>query len=297
MGMASIERRMDAFSRLVGGSKAVMILVAANCAVFMLALLAEVWIRMAGGDTDSVGSLLMLPSPFAEAIRRPWTFITYMVTQFSILHLLFNMLWLICFGGLLREVVSDKAIFLLYAAGGLAGGICFEVGTALNNSGGHLVGSSAAVLGIMAAAAVRMPHRKIRLFLIGEVKLVWVAVGMILLTFIGGGGSTPSAAFWAHAGGTLTGAAAMLLAPMAAKSKRKNKDESKLRPTGHPTHRPDPAGVRLVAKVLEGRLSDHERLDNLLDKIRTSGYASLSGAEQRELDEISRRIKVKTDKH
>ena len=41
---------------------------------------------------------------------------------------------------------------------------------------------------------------------------------------------------------------------------------------------------------LRGRLSDMSRLDELLDKIRLSGYASLTDVERRELNALSRKI-------
>lgn len=284
MGMASIERTADAFGRLCGGSRAVSGLVIANCSVFLLILLAEIWMKAAGMSRDSLDMLLALPSPFAEAIRHPWTLLTYMVTQFSFLHLLFNMLWFICFGGLLREATDDKTILLLYAGAGIAGGIIFETAATINNATGTLTGASAAVLGIMAATAITIPDRRVRLFLLGEVKIKWIAIGMILLTFAGGGWrSSDIGGFQAHCGGTLFGVAAALIV-------RKRNGGSTSGSKESPGHVPGRAGVRRAAKVMAGRLSDPARLDQLLDKIRVSGYASLSAGEQHELEEISRRL-------
>ena len=45
-----------------------------------------------------------------------------------------------------------------------------------------------------------------------------------------------------------------------------------------------------VARAAGGRLSDMSRLDELLDKIRLSGYASLTDVERRELNALSRKI-------
>ncbi len=286
MGMASIERAVDSFGRLCGGSRTVLGLVIANCAIFILILLAEIWIKVAGGNPDSAATLLALPSPAGAALRQPWTLLTYMVTQVSFLHLLFNMLWFICFGGLLRERLSEKALFWLYVGAGIAGGLFFELGAAIDASAGILVGSSASVLGIMAAAAIMMPTRRIRLFLLGDVQLKWIAIGMILLTFAGGSWrSSVSGAFWAHIGGTLYGVAAALTLRYGL-LRRLSSDARKVsRPKP-----PRPQGARRVAKAMNGRLSDPARLDQLLDKIRVSGYASLSDMEQRELEEISRRL-------
>ena len=57
----------------------------------------------------------------------------------------------------------------------------------------------------MAVAAIRTPDLRVGLFLIGEVKLKWVAIGCIILTFVGvGGGNSGGQA--AHIGGVIFGA-------------------------------------------------------------------------------------------
>lgn len=62
--------------------------------------------------------------------------------------------------------------------------------------------ASASVLAVIAASAIRTPDLRLYLFLIGEVKLKWVALGCIVLTFAGvGGGNAGGQA--AHVGGVL----------------------------------------------------------------------------------------------
>ena len=46
-------------------------------------------------------------------------------------------------------------------------------------------GASASVLAIMTTAAVISPDRRINLFLLGSVKLKWITIGCIVLTFSG----------------------------------------------------------------------------------------------------------------
>lgn len=292
MGMASIERRMDAFGRLCGNSKTVSRLVIVNVAIYILLLLSELFAKVGGSSATFIETLVLLPSPFEAMILKPWTLFTYMVTQLSLLHLLFNMLFLIGFGGLLRDVIDDRKILLVYIGSGLAGGLLFEIVESVNGTSSTLVGSSAAVLGIMAADAILMPDRKVRLFLIGDCKLKWFAIAMILLTCLGGGWqSGEHGALAAHLGGTAFGMAAALMIRSGKFDKRSHTSEKPRQHTERIIPTLPAAGVRRVAKVLEKRLSDKERLDELLDKIRISGYASLSRQEQQELEEISKRIK------
>lgn len=76
--------------------------------------------------------------------------------------------------------------------------------TGMSDSGSYLCGASASVLAVIAASAIRTPDARLYLFLIGEVKLKWVALGCIVLTFAGvGGGNAGGQA--AHVGGVLFG--------------------------------------------------------------------------------------------
>lgn len=295
MGIVSIERNVDAAVRFCGNSKAIARIALANCIIFLLLMLAGLGSRLAGYDGSWTERWLLLPSPAELALQSPWTLLTYMVTQYSPLHLIFNMLWLICFGGILREHVSDRSILLLYLGGGLSGAALFEIGAALTGSHGLLCGSSAAVLAVMAASALVAPGRTVRLWLLGDVKLKWIALATILLTFAGGGGSSPAGALWAHGGGLLAGIAAGLLIRSKAKENCRSVHSERRagRDARRRSKRPTSEGVRNVAEALEGRLPDPERLDQLLDKIRISGYNSLSTSEQMELEAISKRLNRK----
>ena len=127
----------------------------------------------------------------------------------------------------------------------------------------------------------RLPDQPVGLFLIGEVKLTWVAVACCVLTFIGGGGNQA-----AHIGGLLWGLAFGLML-------RRGIDITRFLSFG--VGRPAPHGPKRspdrMVRALRDRQDDIRRLDELLDKIRLSGYGSLSSKERRELNEISARIK------
>ena len=292
MGIATIEKNVDSIVHFCGDSKAIARLAAVNLVIFLLLMLAGFISRLTHADSSWTETVLLLPAPPAEAILRPWTLLTYMVTQYSVLHLVFNMLWLICFGGILHETCSDRTITLLYLAGGLTGGILFEIGAAISGISGTLCGSSAAVLAVMTAAAVIAPERRLRIwiFVTIQAKLKWVAIAMILLTFAGAGGASDySGTLWAHGGGVIAGGIyALFLRPSLYQEKAQPQPEPSRKPAPKP---PTAEGVRNVANALDGNFGDPARLDQLLDKIRVSGYNSLSRQEQCELEEISRRLR------
>lgn len=213
-----------------------------------------------------VAEWLTLPSLFPLFLSRPWTLITYMAVHFDVLHMLFNVLWLYWFGRIMLLSLSDRHLAVAFAGGGIMGGILFLISAALGYGSGWLCGCSAAVIAVMCATAIRLPDHPLHLFLIGEVKLKWVAAACCLLTFIGGGGNQA-----AHIGGLLWGVAFGIMLTRSGRRPRRDADR--------------------MVKVLKNRQDDIRRLDELLDKIRLSGYGSLSNKERKELNELSSRIK------
>ena len=226
-----------------------------------------------------VADWLTLPSIFSIFLTRPWTLLTYMGVHFDFLHMLFNVLWLYWFGRIMLITLSDRHLAVAFAGGGLAGGVLFLASAALGYGSGWLCGCSAAVIAVMCATAIRLPDHPVNLFLIGEVKLKWVAIACCVLTFIGGGGNQA-----AHIGGLLWGVAFGLMLSQGIDPSRWF-DFSQKRQK-EPKRQPD----RMV-RVLRDRQEDIRRLDELLDKIRLSGYGSLSGKERKELNELSARLK------
>ena len=228
-----------------------------------------------------VADWLTLPSLFTLFLTRPWTLLTYMAVHFDFLHMLFNVLWLYWFGRMMLITLSDSHLAFSFVGGGIAGGILFLVSAVLGFGSGWLCGCSAAVIAVMCATAIRIPDHPVHLFLIGEMKLKWVAVACCLLTFIGGGGNQA-----AHIGGLLWGVAFGLML-------RQGIDpvKSLLLRTNHAKPRQPKRNADRMVRVLHDRQDELRRLDDLLDKIRLSGYGSLSARERKELQDLSARIK------
>ena len=228
-----------------------------------------------------IAEWLTLPALFPLFLTRPWTLLSYMWVHFDVLHMLFNVLWLYWFGRMMLAILSDRHLLFAFFGGGIAGGAIFLASAALGYGSGWLCGCSAAVLAVMCATALRLPDYPVRLFLIGEVRLKWVAVACCVLTLVGGGGNQA-----AHLGGILWGVAFGLMLREGIDPTQRFSRSSRSTEKGNARRSPD----RMV-RVLRDRQDDVRRLDELLDKIRLSGYGSLSNKERKELNEISSRIK------
>lgn len=266
----TINRHPMSYRRLPG---ATLTLVAINALVLVVVILTAFITRLGGHELNLATSILDLPAGTA-AFTRPWTPITYMFTQTDVMHCLFNMLWLYWMGSILATVSSQRHVAWAYIVGGLGGALAYIVTTiALNIQAGEamLEGSSAAVLGVVAALALRAPSTRINLFLLGQVKILWIAVGICVLFALGLSGNQPGSHI-AHLGGLAAGAVYELVTK----------------------YRDNRLRVTFPGEVSSPRaLSDAEAralLDSLLDKVRRSGYSSLSATERRMLIELSHRV-------
>ncbi len=267
---------IDRFTRLCGGSRALAWLLIVNVATAVVCWLAWAVITLAGGSPRILSGLFALSSSPIVFITRPWTLVTYMAVHFSPLHLLFNMLWLYWFGRMMTDVSEGKTLIRVFVGAGVSGGIWYLLFGLLSGYpvGDYLTGASAAVLGVMTYTAFLMPGRPVNLFLIGEVKMKWLAAGCILLTVAGtyGHGWAPTAA---HIGGATYGAVLFYM-------NKVSPFISKVNPRAPKIH------AKATARAMERCVPEKERLDELLDKIRVSGYESLSQREKAELNHISK---------
>lgn len=275
---------------LLSGKSALFFLIAINVAVAVVIGISSLF---SGNIEESVIAALVLPERWSSFIGKPWSLLTYMFTQLSFLHLLFNMLWLYWFGRIFIYCASQKQLVLTYLLGGLTGALFFLAVCNIGSpSGGvFLTGASAAVLAVMTAASVMAPNLELNMLLLGQIRLKYVALLCIVLTFIGIGGGN-AGGFSAHFGGVLFG----LFAPSIL-SRRKSirittpdfirriihKFRSRKRQIPEAFRNPGPINST-------PGISDEERLDQLLDKVRVSGYDSLSPAEKTELNAISSRL-------
>jgi membrane associated rhomboid family serine protease len=155
--------------------------------------------------------LLSVPSSIQTLLVRPWTLITYMFTHKELLHILVNLLWLYWFGKIFLEYLDQKKLVAVYLLGGITGAftyvLSYNIFPAFQGVVGEsipLLGASASVMAIVVAIAVYVPDYTVYLFLLGRVKIKYIALGIFILTSIMDF-SVNSGGKLAHIGGAIFG--------------------------------------------------------------------------------------------
>ena len=233
--------------------------------------------------------LLSVPSSLKVLLTRPWTLITYMFTHKELLHILVNLLWLYWFGKIFLEYLDQRKLVSVYLLGGITGAftyvLSYNIFPAFQGIVGEsipLLGASASVMAIVVAIAFYVPDYTVYLFLIGKVKIKYIALGIFILTSIVDF-SVNSGGKLAHIGGALFGYIYTL-------TYRQGRDIGKginkiidffvtlVRPSKKlkVTYR-KPANDYDYNKVK----TDHQKeINKILDKISKGGYDSLTKSEK-----------------
>lgn len=279
-------------------------LIFVNIAVFLLYRFVLVGLSLFKVDAGFISSFLQMPSSILELAKHPWTVFTYMFVHLDLLHILFNMLWLYFFGGLFLRWFDAKTLTLLYIVGGLSGAFFFSlfynVLPAFSGIQAQLIGASASILALAIAIAMYRPDEPIPLFLFGVVKLKWLAIIMVVMDVLSLNGDNAGGNL-AHLGGAFAGFAfgfsirngrnpfaKMVLFDRLFSFKKRSKHKMKVtykRPTNEKSNvQPD-----VDQAYRDQKKASSDRLDSILDKIKQSGYDSLTSEEKRFLFDSSQR--------
>jgi membrane associated rhomboid family serine protease len=275
-----------------------------NIGVFLVLRIALLLMSMFRVDGEMLMQLLQMPSKLGVLLFRPWTAFTYMFVHLDLMHVFFNMLWLYFFGSMFLRWFSARQLGGLYVIGGLLGALFFSLFYNLlpsyENVSGNLIGASASILALGIAVAFYRPDEPVSLFLFGTIKLKWLAVIMVLMDVLSLNGDNAGGSL-AHIGGAVAG----LLYGL---SLRRGRDLTrwinpfldfianlfKPRPKMRVTYqRPKSEKTNRAADVdqeyRDRKKAEAERLDIILDKIKRSGYDSLSAKEKQQLFESSKK--------
>jgi membrane associated rhomboid family serine protease len=126
-----------------------------------------------------------------------WRVLTAMFLHGGVLHLLFNMYALWLFGPVLERRFGSRSYAALYLAGGLGGGMLYQ----LIGGDAPAVGASGAIfalLGALLAASYRQRHTRAGAAVFGQLGIL-LAINLALPIFM------PDIAWQAHVGGLITG--------------------------------------------------------------------------------------------
>ena len=140
--------------------------------------------------------------PLNSGRFNPYQLITHMFTHAGIAHILFNMFALWSFGTILEQRWGSRRFLIFYLLCGLA-----AAGAHLFLTQGAAVGASGAVMGLLAAFAVRFPNLTLFMFPIPFPVKAKYAIAVIAAIDLFGG-LTPTGsniAHFAHLGGLVMG--------------------------------------------------------------------------------------------
>lgn len=275
-----------------------------NAAVFLVLRILGIFSFFGGADIMSFLAYVELPSSFSLLTGRVWTIITYMFAHYDVMHFLFNMLVLYWFGIIFLEFFSPRHFCGLYITGGIGGALLYIISYSIiptfSGSIGWLIGASASIMAIIIAVAMKVPNYRLNLLFFGPVSLKWIAIVYVAIDLLSINGNNMGGHI-AHIGGALTGAL-FTLALMrgvditrpvnsvidffanlggkikALQFKQKAKPNTNSRKT---SSRQDPTNGSGMSK------EDEQTLDIILDKIKKSGYTSLTADEKKRLFQVS----------
>ncbi len=246
---------------------------------------------------------LQLPSDPLRFITHPWTIITYFFTHMGFFHILFNMLFLYWFGKMIQEFVGDNKVIVLYVMGGILGGLAYILLYNIlpqlsgSSSSAHMMGASAGVYAIVVGAATFMPNYTIYLLLFGAVRIKYVALVFVLLSFFAIGAENTGGNI-AHLGGAAIGYFYI-------KQLQKGKDigawvlsilsffksffvrQAKIKVSYSSGKKSSASSARTESGSKSA--PDQKEIDAILDKISNSGYESLSKIEKQKLFNASKK--------
>lgn len=275
-------------------------LIIINIAVFIALTILNVFTTLFKLDNFSIISYLGVSSSISDLIKF-WTPFTYMFVHQDFLHILFNMLLLYWFGQLFLRYFNPKILGSLYVLGGLAGVALYIL--AFNTipyylDMGHvpMIGASAAVMAIIFGVAFYRPDESMRFIFIGEVKIIYIALFFFVLDFFALGSTSNAGGHVAHIGGALLGYLFVtqyrkgrditrwitkLLDALVNLSQKKETKKPKMK-------------VKYTKREEEYQFNERKNdkqaeIDKILDKIKSSGYASLTKEEKQRLFEASKK--------
>lgn len=263
-----------------------------NVVVFVSASFIEIFLTLSGaGDAFKLFiNKLMLPASFTTFITQPWSLISYFFLHLGFTHILWNMLFLYWFGKIIQDNIGNNAVISLYVLGGIIGGLSymalFNIIPYYDNriSESLMLGASAGVFSIVAGSATLLPNYTFYLLFLGPVRIKYIALFYILLSFLDVTGSNAGGEI-AHLGGAMIGylfirqlqngvnigEGVINIVNFFNKEKNKKSDQ-KSSPTEETKY----------------DISQDE-IDKILDKISENGYSSLSKNEKEKLFNASKK--------
>ena len=243
---------------------------------------------------------LSMPGSGWQLLKQPWSLVTHMFLHEGFWHMLWNMVWLYMFGRIMGDLLGDRRVLPLYLLSGFSGAmVFFFYAMIFTSGGGYALGASAAVSGIIMAAAVTAPDYMIRLVLLGNIPIKYIAAFKILLDILSLGADNTGGSV-AHLGGIAFGwffvfqlrKGVDLTEPMqnwiftiknwfsndGKKTKQQSKRKEQSRKSMKVVHQQERKSSRRVKSAPEDDMQ--LKMDRILDKINEKGMSGLTDEER-----------------
>ncbi len=289
-------------------------LVLANFTVFVLVKVVYLILWMGSGGQNISGLFfeglrhLCIPANLFSLLTHPWTPLTSIFLHESLFHLINNIIGLYLFGTIVGDLVGDRRVLPLYLVGGLVGGLFFVLSANLLPSvGAYALGASGAVMAMAGAALILAPEYRVALLLLGEVKLKYIVLIILLLDLVSIANQSNTGGHFAHLGGFAFGVLFVMrlrdgfdmLRPVNqaidwvvsfVRQDRPLKSPPRRTPAMQKVYR-NPGGKTRPVNVGDNTPSVpfQEKLDAILDKIKAEGYESLNPEEKEFLFQASKK--------
>lgn len=272
-------------------------LIIINVAVFLVIALLRVFVVLFEIPVPDFSSYIEVSSDINTTLKHIWVLFTYMFVHYDVLHILFNMLMLYWFGRIFLTYFTTKNFIALYILGGLAGALFYiltfnTIPYFVKMNPSSMIGASASVMAIIFGAAFYNKDQEVMMLFLGRVKIIYIALFIFVLDFLALGGSSNQGGHVAHIGGAILGY-------FYAVQYRKGKDitrwvnllidkivnlfraKPKMRVTRKNNRSEDDYTYN------ERKHNESLEIDHILDKIKQSGYNSLSDNEKKRLFDAS----------
>lgn len=269
----------------------------------ILAYLATILMEPKGFDLNFWGGLHFFGSPYFHIYQ----FVTYLFLHGSFMHLFFNMFALWMFGCVIERAWGPKKFLTYYLVCGIGAGLCQEVVQFLMGSYSLTIGASGSIYAILLAFGMTFPEERIFIFPLPiPIKAKWfVAIYAAIELYSVMSASSDGVAHMAHLGGMLfgfllirywqkhpgrdfdLGSGQQFFKDMSSRFNRQSNQFKSYRNESRQqeTSRQDP---REVDREYNARKAERQaEVDAILDKIRKSGYDSLTKEEKKRLFEAS----------
>lgn len=272
-------------------------LIAVNVLVFILYFLFTTLAFLFNFSSDFLLEWFVFPKEPEEYIFKPWTIITYAFFHSGIWHILSNMLILYFSGIYFLNYFSPKKLLNFYFLGAIFGALVYMLSYNLfpafaGVGRSYLLGASAAVMSVLVGISTHIPHMRVRLLLLGSIKIWWIAAFLVILDVIQIPVSNPGGHL-AHLGGAAFGYV------YASQLKKGNdlasgfekimdwfislfsiKDSSTRKSNLKTVHRRKKTASSTRSTTAGTKKIEQEKIDAILDKISKSGYDSLTKQEK-----------------